>query len=153
MTSDCRDWLASNRAACTMGWRVLDALAVLLTLTLATGCATSPGKPAEPERPRPAWIDRPGDGVSASAGMHVQGERAQEELAVSRAREEFAKRYGVSISSEHDILQTATAGRSVTTAEKLTHESMKDNQVRAVIREKWLDPKTGVLWVWVVPLP
>ena len=63
---------------------------------------------------RPAWIDNPGNGVSASAGIHVRGKTAQEELAILRAREEFAKRFGVKIEAAQTTTTTVAGGRSST---------------------------------------
>ena len=34
---------------------------------------------------RPTWIDNPGNGASASAGTHIRGTVAQEDLAIQRA--------------------------------------------------------------------
>jgi hypothetical protein len=73
---------------------------VMLSFALLSACATSV---KEVGNERPAWIDNPGNGVSASAGMHVRGRAAQEELAILRAREEFAKRFGVSIRSAQTL--------------------------------------------------
>ena len=121
--------------------------AAVLTLS---GCATFPGKPSMSEG-RPKWIDNPGDGASASAGIHAMGRNAQEELAVSRAREELAKRMGVTIGSEHEFLEVADRLSSSTSAIKTVREEVKDREVKAVVKRKWVDPATGTLWVWVAP--
>lgn len=125
------------------------AYALLLALAL-TGCASKPSRPVE-DAPRPAWIENPGDGVSASAGYHVRGKQAQEELAISRAREEFAKRYGVTISSDHDIAQTTVNDRTSSVSAKEIREEVRDREVKAQVKEKWWDPASGALWVWLVP--
>ena len=131
------------------------AVAAMVALTALAGCAhrgqSAPAAAAAPARP--AWIDNPGDGVSASAGFHVRGKQAQEELAVTRAREEFAKRYGVTISSEHDTVQTTVNDRASSVSEKSIREEVREREVKAQVREKWLDPDTGALWVWLVPAP
>lgn len=101
--------------------------------------------------PRPSWIDNPGDGASASAGMHVRGRAAQEELATQRAREEFAKRYGVTINSEQQFSTTVANERASTVGEHVAHEQTKQSDVKAVVKAKWRDPDSDVLWVWVVP--
>ena len=125
------------------------AYALLVALAL-TGCASKSSRPVD-NVPRPAWIENPGDGVSASAGYHVRGKQAQEELAISRAREEFAKRYGVTISSDHDIAQTTVNDRTSSVSAKEIREEVRDRQVKAKVKEKWWDPASGALWVWVVP--
>lgn len=127
-------------------WSALVLPAIILP-TLA-GCLTPP-KPKTEARPK--WIDNPGDGASASAGMHVMGRNAQEELALSRAREELAKRQGVTIGSEHEVQQVTENDRSSTVASKTIREEVKDREVKATLKSKWLDPATGTLWVWVVP--
>jgi hypothetical protein len=119
-----------------------------LVLPTLSGCL---GTTKPKVQGRPAWIDNPGDGASASAGMHVMGRNAQEELALSRAREELAKRQGVTIGSEHEVQQVTENDRSSTIASKTIREEVKDREVKAVLKSKWLDPANGTLWVWVVP--
>ena len=113
---------------------------------LLTACAT-----AVDVNKRPAWIDNPGNGVSASAGTHVKGRVAQEELATLRAREEFAKRFGVSITAVQSIDTTVNNGRAYTVGSGTTNENTQQTDVRAVVKEKWIDADSDVLWVWLVP--
>jgi hypothetical protein len=100
---------------------------------------------------RPAWIDNPGNGVSASAGMHVRGPVAQEELAILRARKEYAKRFGVDIKSAQILSTTVANGRSNTVGAEVAHEDSHQMDVKAVVKAKWRDPDSDVLWVWLVP--
>jgi membrane-associated protease RseP (regulator of RpoE activity) len=100
---------------------------------------------------RPAWIDSPGDGVSSSAAFHVKGNQAQEDLAIARAREEFAKRHGVKVSSASETSQIVSNDRMSSVSSKEMTEKMQGNEVKAVVKEKWKDPNSGVLWVWLVP--
>jgi hypothetical protein len=121
-------------------------------LVFIAACAPRhPGPGGLEQPPRPGWIENPGSGVSSSAAFHVRGKQAQEELAISRAREEFAKRYGVTISSDHDIAQTTVNDRTNSISEKSIREEVRDREVKAQVKEKWLDPLTGALWVWLVP--
>jgi uncharacterized lipoprotein YajG len=121
-------------------------------VVLLAACATRHSGPdGAPQAPRPGWIENPGNGVSSSATFHVRGKQAQEELAISRAREEFAKRYGVTISSDHDIAQTTVNDRMSSVSEKSIREEVRDREVKAQVKEKWVDPLTGALWVWLVP--
>jgi len=113
---------------------------------LLAACATA----ANPNS-RPAWIDNPAGGVSASAGTHVRGRVAQEELAILRAREEFAKRFGVSITAVQSIDTTVNNGRAYTVGSGSTNENTQQTDVKAVVKEKWLDTDSDVLWVWLVP--
>ena len=100
---------------------------------------------------RPDWINNPGNGVSASAGTHVRGKVAQEELAIQRAREELAKRAGVTIDSEQVSAQTVANGRANTVGQKVTHEVTSQTDVKGQVKAKWRDPNSDVFWVWVVP--
>lgn len=100
---------------------------------------------------RPDWINNPAAGVSASAGFHVRGERAQEELAITRARDEYAKRYGVVISSEHLTSQLVVGDRVSSVSAKEIREEVNQKEVMATVKAKWKDPDNGTLWVWLVP--
>jgi hypothetical protein len=102
-------------------------------------------------RVKPLWIESPGPGVSASAGMHIRGRVAQEELAILRGREEYAKRFGVNIQSAQTYTTTVANDRTSTVGGQVTHEDTRQNDVRARVKEKWLDPDSDVLWVWLVP--
>lgn len=125
-------------------------LAFSLSL-FVSACANHTAKPDPVVEPRPDWIDNPGQGVSASAAYHVRGHQAQEELAIARAREELAKRLGVTISSTHAIQERVANERTTTVAEKEIMEEVHNKEVRSMVNAKWRDPATGVLWVWVVP--
>lgn len=100
---------------------------------------------------RPAWIDNPGNGVSASAAMHVKGKAAQEELAILRARQEYAKRFGVTIQAEQSTSTTVANGRANTVGAGVVLEGTNQTDVRGMIKEKWRDVDNDVLWVWLVP--
>jgi hypothetical protein len=122
-------------------------LAILILLLLAA-CAANV---KEAGNERPAWIDNPGNGVSASAGMHVRGRAAQEELAIQRARVEYAKRFGVNVQSVQMLSTTVANGRSSTVGTEVAREEANQSNVRAVVKAKWRDPDSDVLWVWLVP--
>ena len=126
------------------------ALAALLPLAAAAllpACAPK----GETKSARPSWIDNPGEGVSAAASYHVRGVQAQEELAIARAREEFAKRYGVKVSGELRTEQLVTNQGATMTSQSSGVQTMDGNEVKAMVRAKWLDPKSNFLWVWLVP--
>lgn len=114
-----------------------------------TACQTA--GTAHPGVTRPAWIDNPGNGVSASAGMHIRGRAAQEELAILRAREEFARRFGVKIEAEQTMTTTISGGRSSTAGAQVSREELSQADVKAEVKAKWLDPDTDMLWIWLVP--
>ena len=100
---------------------------------------------------KPDWIDNPGKGVSASSGMHIRGRVAQEELAILRGREEYAKRFGVNIQSTQLTSTSVANDRSSTIGSQVTHEDTNQTGIKAMVKEKWRDPESDVLWVWLVP--
>ena len=100
---------------------------------------------------KPVWIEHPGNGVSASAGMHVRGRAAQEELAIMRARDEFAKRFGVTVRSEQALSTQVKNGRSSTVGSQTAQVGTNQADVKAVVKSKWLDPRSDEIWVWLVP--
>jgi hypothetical protein len=120
--------------------------AALLALQLSA-CASH----TSPADTRPIWINNPGNGVSASAGMNVRGRAAQEELATLRAREEYAKRFGVSINSTQSMDTSVNNGRTYTVGSDSANENSQQTNVKAAVKAKWLDPDTDELWVWLVP--
>lgn len=132
-----------NRFACY--------LLVLLSAVFISACASTTVKNDAAANERPSWIDNPGNGVSASAGMNVRGRVAQEELAISRARVEFAKRFGVSIEAGETFSTTVANGRSSTVGAGASNEKTSQSDVKAVVKAKWRDEDADVLWVWLVP--
>ena len=100
---------------------------------------------------KPDWIENPEKGVSASAGMHIRGKVAQEELAILRGREEYAKRFGVNIQAAQTYSTTVSNNKANTVGSQVTYEETTQNNVKAMVKEKWRDPETDVLWVWLVP--
>ena len=120
--------------------------AVILAALLLSACATDNQLVR-----RPGWIESPGKGVSASAGMHIRGKVAQEELAILRGREEYAKRFGVSIQSAQTYSTTVANDRASTVGSQITHEDTNQTGIKVMVKEKWRDPDSDVLWVWLVP--
>lgn len=123
------------------------ALLILLYCFSLSACKTT----VNDVNARPVWIDNPGNGVSASAGMHIRGRAAQEQMAILRAREEYAKRFGVSIEAAQTMSTTVAGGRASTAGAQIAREEVKQGDVKAEVRAKWRDPDSDVLWVWLVP--
>lgn len=117
-----------------------------VTLLMSACASVSPVSNA-----RPDWIDNPGKGVSASAGMHVGGRVAQEQLAILRGREEYAKRFGVNIQSEQISSTSVANDRASTVGSQVTHEDSRQTNIKVLVKEKWREPDSDVLWVWLVP--
>jgi hypothetical protein len=126
---------------------------VLGSACLLAGCmAHTQSNPAD-SQVKPAWVDNPGEGVSASAGVHVRGRVAQEALALTRAREELAKRQGVTINSRSSTAQRVENDRMSSTSNKQIQETVSAVEVKAVVKAKWLEPGSQILWVWLIPSP
>ena len=130
-----------------IGKRILYALMAVQVALFMSGCAGV----SQVTSARPDWIDNPGKGVSASAGMHVRGRAAQEELAILRAREEYAKRFGVNIQSVQNFSTTVANDSANTVGSHVAHEDTRQNDIKAMVKAKWRDPDSDVLWVWLVP--
>ncbi len=126
-----------------------------LGIALLAACTAPPAvrHPVQSSDSRPAWIDNPGEGVSASAGVHVKGRVKQEELAISRAREELAKRKGVHVESTQSISESYSSGRLTTVADKEVAETVSGVEVKSRVTAKWVEPQSGAIWVLVVPDP
>jgi hypothetical protein len=136
-----------------LSWFFKATMASLLLATLAGCLAALPSKKAVDDGSQPAWVNNPGDGATGSAGVHVRGRVAQEALAISRAREELAKRLGVTISSQSVTEQRVNNNRLSSTSQNQMQESVSSVEVKATVKAKWLDPDTQMMWVWVVPNP
>ena len=121
------------------------------TIFLSACAGLSPVNDNANANARPAWIDNPGNGVSASAGTNVYGKIKQEETAIARARIEFAKRFGVSIEAGQVLSTNVNNGRASTESQSGSIEKMNQSDVKAMVKAKWRDEEADVLWVWLVP--
>lgn len=119
-----------------------------LLLLFLTACATTEEVPQ-----RPAWIEDPQGGVSASCGTHVRGRHYQEDLAVSRAREQLAARFGVSVEMTQNTREVVVNDRAYVTSVKNSEQKISSGKVvKAIVKEKWYDKRRDEIWVWVVPI-
>lgn len=121
-----------------------------VALVSLLGCSTAPAQSGA-SGGRPAWIDSPGNGVSAMADVHIRGRAAQEELAILRARTEYARQKEVHVVSEQMTSSTVAGNRASVRSDEVTTESLDQAVTSTMVKEKWVDPVTGRLWVWVVP--
>jgi hypothetical protein len=102
------------------------ALTVLTSAALLGGCLGGCASLfGGSAEPRPLWVQHPPlEGVVAAAGRHLHGGEAQEALALARGRAALARRLDV-----------------------------PEAELRMAVRERWLEPGTGLLWLWLVPAP
>ena len=119
----------------------------LIALILVTACQSEAVKPVKPD-----WISSPGQGAVGSSVTHVKGRHYQEELAIARARERLAARYGVEISSVQSIRETVANDKAYVTSVKQIEQAVKSQTVKAQVRETWYDAAHDEIWVWVYPV-
>lgn len=119
----------------------------LIMLFLIAACQSDAVKPAKPD-----WITSPEQGAVGSSVTHVKGRHYQEELAIARARERLAARYGVEISSVQTIKERVMNDRAYVTSVKQVEQAVKSRTVKAQVRETWYDAAHDEIWVWVYPV-
>ncbi len=126
---------------------------VLLASLMLTACVNIKPEAVTTTNPndRPAWLDNPGDGAVGFAGDNVFGPVKQDEAATLRAREEFARRYGVTVESIQNMSTEVHNGQASENLNSSTHQVLNQNNVQCVVKAKWLDSHRNMLWVWVVP--
>ncbi len=125
---------------------LLKYVTIIFFIPVLTACQGSNSRPA------PDWINNPGDGAVGSAGMHVQGRYYQEELAIARARERLAARYGVEISSIQTIKERIVNDHAYVTSDKEVLQQVNKAVVKAKVRATWHDKSRDEMWVWVYPI-
>ena len=106
----------------------------------------------QPTKSTPTWINDPGSGAVGSSGTHIKGRHYQEELAIARARERLAARYGVEVSSIQTIHEKIVNDHAYVTSDKQILQQIKNTTVKAHVREIWHNQDKDVLWVWVYPV-
>ena len=128
-------------------FRAISIISGLALLIMLTACGSGETLPDEPD-----WINNPGDGAVGSAVTHVKGRYYQEELAITRARERLAARYGVEVSSVQTVKEKVINDRAYVTSDKQIEQSVKRTTVKAQVRETWYDRPHDVMWVWLYPI-
>ena len=128
--------------------RMIKLLGRFLLPLIVVACASSPPPPPPP----PHWINNPGDGAVGSSLTHVRGRHFQEEMAISRARERLAARYGVEISSIQTINEKVANDNFFVTSEKQITQRVDRKTVKAQVRATWHDRQKDELWVWMYPI-
>lgn len=118
-----------------------------IALIFIVACQSEAVKPLKPD-----WISSPGQGAVGSSVTHVKGRHYQEELAIARARERLAARFGVEISSIQTIKERVVNDRAYVTSIKQIEQAVKSQTVKAQVRETWYDAVRDEMWVWVYPV-
>ena len=125
----------------------MDKILPFILLFLISACAPENVKPA-----KPAWINDPEQGAVGSSTTHVKGRHYQEDLAILRAREKLAARYGVEIGSDQVITERVVNDKSYVTSDKEIRQSINNKEVKAQVRATWHDTSQDEVWVWVFPV-
>ena len=86
------------------------------------------------------------------SSTHIRGRYYQEELAILRARERLAARYGVEVSSVQTTRERVLNEKAYITSDRQINQSIKKQTVKAHIREIWHDTSRDEIWVWVYPI-
>ena len=124
--------------------QILSHILIMLTVVFITGCQDS--------KPVPEWVHDPGDGAVGSAVTHIRGRHHQEELAIARARERLAARYGVDVSSVQTIHEKVVNDKAYVTSNKEIFQQVNKATVKAHVREIWYDKSKDEIWAWVYPM-
>lgn len=123
-------------------------LLLCILMLVLPGCQSAPPPAEQP----PAWIAEPGDGAVGSSGTHVRGRHFQEELAITRARERLAARYGVTLSSVSTITEKVRNDALYVSSDHEIRQAVTDREVKAHVRAVWYDRTTDTVWVWLYPI-
>ena len=118
----------------------------ILIFVMLSACG---GRQAEPP---PEWINKPGDGAVGSSGTHIRGRHYQEDLAIARARERLAARYGVEVESVHTIREKVVNDSAYVSSQKEIKQRVNKTTVRAHVRAVWRNKLSDEVWVWVYPV-
>jgi len=126
-------------------------LSVFLCVVLS-GCQSQPVAQQPVAQQFPAWIGSPGEGAVGSSVTHVKGRHFQEQLAVSRARQQLAARQGVDVEYVQMSTETVTNDTAHTKVKRVGSEEVSTKTVRAKVVEKWMNPVTREVFVLVMPV-
>ena len=130
-------------------------LLILLTMSLITACNGGMVRPSNSQLP--AWYyepDMPGYlGISVSAPVQSMGGiEAQRRVAISKARAELGRITRVNVQSSNVISQISSRDQSTTDFQNRTRLSSSEHLdvSNMEVREEWVDPKTGELYIWTL---
>ena len=130
----------------------MNKLILFFLVSLLTACMGSGSKVAGVQPPD--WFynpDIPGYiGVSTTASpQSFGGIEAQQRVAESKARAELGRMARVQVQSRNLIRKSDQEGVDMQTASRLSSAEMLDLS-RMEVREQWLHPTTGDLYIWVL---
>ncbi len=125
-------------------------LLICICLFSFTSCLTTTKKDTSSP---PDWIYNPAVdgkiGGVGSAGLHIKGNDAQREMAISRAIDSIARQMGVKVQNTSVYAVSGSSAGTRSSMNGLSIHTVSGATVNAVIKEMWRDKKTGELFVWM----
>ncbi len=106
----------------------------------------------ESQSDHPAWICQPGvlGAVGIAKKQEKGGYAAQKRLAIVIAQAELAKQIEVIVNAELQTKKTMVNNDYHSKLSSLSKQETQQLIKNAVVKEEWINPKTGELYVWVV---
>lgn len=118
---------------------------LLLAILLLAGCAQK-----SINNDVPTWLYGSEIGVVASCGFNIRGHYQQQECAVQRARERLAAQQGVTVSSVSVLSERVVNDSSAVNMSKDIVTEVKNQTVKARIKEHYYDVQRDEYYVWMV---
>ena len=122
-------------------------ISIIMVGLVLTGCNNTQPKPSKFDKPE--WVSNTQGGAVGSCGSHMNGNAAQEEVALNRAITQLAKSKNASVVA-HSIGTEKENGLGYTSTNTNNTEVSTDSQVSSTVKEKWRDPKTNIFYIWIV---
>lgn len=118
---------------------------LLLAILLLAACAQKSINNGVPN-----WLYGSETGVVASCGFHIGGHYQQQECAVQRARERLAAQQGVTVSSVSVLSERVANDSSAVNMNKDIVTEVKNQTVKARIKEHYYDVQRDEYYVWMI---
>ena len=121
---------------------------IMIGLVL-TGCNNTQPKPqAKSKYEKPEWVNNAQGGAVGSCASHMNGNAAQEEVALNRAITQLAKSKKASVVSKSTGTQKQD-GLGYSSTNTNNTEVSTDAQVSSTVKAKWRDPKSNMFYIWI----
>jgi len=122
---------------------------VILLALVFSGCNNTQPKPEKSKYEKPDWVNNSQGGAVGSCGPHMNGNAAQEKVAMDRALTALAKQKQSSVvSTSTGTEKESGIGYSSTNTNKT--EVTSNAQVSSTTKATWRDPKTNIYYIWMV---
>ena len=114
-----------------------------------TGCIGTQAKPENSKFTKPEWINNAQGGAVGSCGSHMDGNAAQEKVAMDRAITALAKQKQSNVTS----VSTGTEkedGLGYRSTNTNKTEVTSNAKVSSTTKATWRDPKTNIFYIWMI---